>query len=49
MEEASPKKANEKEQREKGAGLFLRSLCEKGCIIVQTVNRVLSDKLLGRC
>ena len=26
-----------------------KSLCEKNCLIFQTANRVLSDKLLGSC
>ena len=42
-------RANKNKQGKGGEGLSLSlcSLCEKNCLIFQTANRVLSNKLLG--
>ena len=41
-------KNKQKQTGGRGSSLFVHSLCEKNCLIFQTANRVLSDKLLGQ-
>ena len=38
-----------KTNRGRGSSLSVCSFCEKNCLIFQTANRFLSDKLLGSC
>ena len=49
MEEGEGSKNTNENEQEMGGQVSLYVRCEKNCLIVQTANRALSDKLLGSC